>query len=192
MLFKQKFLQGIVSGEVTLAFRRWRRPSVRAGGRLRTWAGVVAIGAVDVVAADAITTRDARRAGYADRAELLEDLGERGDTLYRIELRFAGADPRRELRAKSELSAEDIAELQRRLARFDAASRRGPWTRVTLELIARHPGKRAADLAASIGRDRLSFKTDVRKLKELGLTESLEVGYRLSPRGLAFLQSPTS
>jgi hypothetical protein len=27
------------------------------------------------------------------------------------------------------------------------------------------------------------FKTNVRKLKELGLTESLEVGYRLSPRG---------
>jgi ribosomal protein S19E (S16A) len=27
----------------------------------------------------------------------------------------------------------------------------------------------------------------VRKLKELGLTESLEVGYRLSPRGRALL-----
>ena len=31
------------------------------------------------------------------------------------------------------------------------------------------------------------FKRDVRKLKELGLTESLEIGYRLSPRGVAFM-----
>ena len=35
--------------------------------------------------------------------------------------------------------------------------------------------------------DMLSFKRDVRRLKELGLTESLEVGYRLSPRGRALL-----
>jgi hypothetical protein len=45
----------------------------------------------------------------------------------------------------------------------------------------------AADIAASIGREKLPFKADVRKLKELGLTESLDVGYRLSPRGRAFL-----
>jgi hypothetical protein len=32
-----------------------------------------------------------------------------------------------------------------------------------------------------------SCEADVRKLKELGLTESLEVGYRLSPRGRALL-----
>ena len=30
------------------------------------------------------------------------------------------------------------------------------------------------------------FKADVRKLKELGLTESLRIGYRLSPRGRAY------
>jgi hypothetical protein len=38
-----------------------------------------------------------------------------------------------------------------------------------------------------MGRERLAFKTDVRKLKALGLTESLPVGYRLSPRGEAWL-----
>jgi hypothetical protein len=57
-----------------------------------------------------------------------------------------------------------------------------------LELIRDHPATRAADLAASLGRDTRPFKTDVRKLKELGLTESLEVGYRLSPRGRALLE----
>jgi hypothetical protein len=47
---------------------------------------------------------------------------------------------------------------------------------------------RAADLAASVGREKHPFKLDVRKLKELGLTESLEVGYRLSPRGRAVME----
>ena len=48
-------------------------------------------------------------------------------------------------------------------------------------------GVRAADLAESFGRETQPFKTDVRKLKNLGLTISLEVGYRLSPRGAAYL-----
>ena len=48
---------------------------------------------------------------------------------------------------------------------------------------------RAADLAAAFGREMLPFKVDVRKLKELGLTESLRPGYRLSPRGRAVLEA---
>lgn len=43
-----------------------------------------------------------------------------------------------------------------------------------------------ASAAAGIGDG--SIKRDVRKLKALGLTESLEVGYRLSPRGRAYLE----
>ena len=56
-----------------------------------------------------------------------------------------------------------------------------------LRTIAERPAVRAADLAASFGRETQSFKLDVRKLKNLGLTLSLEVGYRLSPRGEAYL-----
>ena len=61
-----------------------------------------------------------------------------------------------------------------------------------LALIADRPAVRAPDLAASLGRDTLTFKRDVRKLKELGLTESLEVGYRISPRGAALLRIPVA
>jgi hypothetical protein len=43
-------------------------------------------------------------------------------------------------------------------------------------------------LARQAGADVLSFKRRVRRLKEPGLTESLEVGYRLSPRGRALLE----
>jgi hypothetical protein len=85
------------------------------------------------------------------------------------------------LRDDAELTADDRAELDRRLARL------GPWARRTLELIEERPATRAGDLARSMGQERLPFKANVRKLKALGLTESLEVGYRLSPRGRAYL-----
>jgi hypothetical protein len=58
-----------------------------------------------------------------------------------------------------------------------------------LDAIGRRPGTRAADLAAEeFGRERDPFKIDVRKLKNLGLTHSLEVGYELSPRGREYLR----
>jgi hypothetical protein len=59
----------------------------------------------------------------------------------------------------------------------------------TLRLIQRRPAVRAGDLADELGRERLPFKTDVRKLKNLGLTISLGTGYRLSPRGEAYLRA---
>jgi hypothetical protein len=70
-----------------------------------------------------------------------------------------------------------------RLERLDRSSSYGAWTRETLDLIDRNPERRAPDLAAKTGRATADFKKDVRKLKELGLTESLAIGYRLSPRG---------
>lgn len=67
---------------------------------------------------------------------------------------------------------------------MDGHSSFGPWTHETLRMIAEQPGVRAPDLATSVGRETRPFKIDVRKLKD---TESLPVGYRLSPRGRAFL-----
>jgi hypothetical protein len=185
MLFRQDVLRRIAEGEVTLAFRRWRRPSVRAGGTLRTPVGVLAIDSVEIVDEERVTDADARRAGAADGDALLAALPGEG-ALHRIEFRLAGPDPRIELRERTRVSPAERAEIDARLARLDAASRHGPWTAVVLRLIAEHPRTRAPDLAASLGRETARFKADVRKLKELGLTESLEVGYRLSPRGRAY------
>lgn len=188
MLFKRPALDRIAAGEVTLAFRRWRRPTVRAGGTLTTQAGVLAIEAVDIVAADSVTEAEARRAGFAGRDDLLAGLGPAEGELYRIAFRLQGADPRTALREQDELSPEDWADLRRRLERLDRSARHGAWTAALLRLIGECPAIRAPDLAARFGRDTASFKADVRKLKTLGLTESLEVGYRLSPRGRALLE----
>jgi hypothetical protein len=57
-----------------------------------------------------------------------------------------------------------------------------------LSLIDEHPMVRAADLAEMVNQNTVAFKAAVRKLKNLGLTESLDVGYRISPRGRAVLK----
>ena len=99
-----------------------------------------------------------------------------------------GADPRHDLRRQDKLSDKEATDLKARLDRMDARSSHGPWTATTIKLLAAHPRKRAAELAESAGMETRHFKANVRKLKELGLTESLEVGYRLSPRGETIFQ----
>lgn len=189
MLIQARWAEPILAGRVTVLFRRWASPRVVAGRVYRTTVGRLEVEAVDVVAR--ITVRDARAAGYRTPADA--EAGLRGDPsrpLYRVRVRpVADADPRAELAASDELSPGDIAAVAARLDRLDRASTHGEWTRATLRLIAERPGVRAADLAASAGRETQPFKTDVRKLKNLGLTLSLEVGYRLSPRGEAVLNS---
>lgn len=190
MLFKKPILEGIAAGTVTLAFRRWTRPSVKVGGTLKTAVGVLRFEAVDVIDEAAISVRDAKRAGFASREALLQDLGaEEGRTLYRIAFKRTGDDPRIALRKDTALDADARADLEKRLARYDAAAAR-PWTMAALQLIAEHPTVAAVELARRLRTEKDTFKINVRKLKGLGLTESLETGYRLSPRGKAFLAAP--
>jgi hypothetical protein len=180
-------LNGIVAGEVTLAFRRWDRPHAKVGSLHRTPVGLIAIDAVEVVRLADVTAADARAAGAASRTELLAFLRGRAGQVYRMRVRFAGADPRIALRSDGELADAEVVVISARLDRLDKASRHGPWTRDVLELIAANPARRAPDLAVIRGLPTQPFKTDVRKLKELGLTESLEIGYRISPRGQTYL-----
>jgi hypothetical protein len=192
VLFPKDTLEAIGEGRVTVAFRRWKRPTVRAGGRLRTAVGVLAIRAVEPIEPQAITAADARKAGFDHRDDLLAFIAKKTEgRLYRVTFELAGEDPRIALRNDDVLSPTDTDAIDARLSRMDARSARGPWTIATLEAIDRHPGVRAGDLAAQFETERLPFKTDVRKLKELGLTESLTTGYRLSPRGRAYLDSTT-
>jgi hypothetical protein len=187
VLLRRDVLDRIVGGEVDLAFRRWHRPTVKAGGTLNTAVGVLAIDAVDVVDESGIGVDEARRAGYGSVEALRKDLARRTDgAVYRVRIHHVGDDPRIALREDADLDADQLATIEARLDRLDRA-RGEPWTRLVLELIRANPAVRAPDLAASLGRETKGFKTDVRKLKALGLTESLLVGYRLSPRGEAFL-----
>lgn len=180
-------LTAIRAGEIDLAFRRWDRPRVKVGTRMRTGVGLVEVTSVKQVTLSSLKAQDARRAGSPSLKALREALDHHTDRpVFRVGLRHAGTDPREELR-ETVPDPDEIAAIHVWLDRLDTASRHGAWTRPTLEIIDRSPGVRAPELAAELGRETLDWKSDVRKLKEKGLTESLAIGYRLSPRGEAVL-----
>jgi len=193
VLVERRAREGIFDGSVTVLVRRWRRPQATAGHIYRTAAGRIAVDAVTVIDPDALTDADAGAAGYPSADALRAGLrGDDGDPVYLLRVRPAeGPDPRAELAENADLTPTDVAELDRRLDRLDRAGGAGPWTRSVLAAIQAEPGRRAGDLAEAAGRERLAYKADVRKLKALGLTISLPVGYRLSPRGEAYLRATT-
>ncbi|MGW4484829.1 hypothetical protein ACWEOE_13410 [Amycolatopsis sp. NPDC004368] len=190
MLFEARLREGIHAGHVTVMVRRWARNKAIAGHRYRTGVDLIEVEHVDEVRPEDLTGADAVAAGYADRAELLASIrGDESVPLYRVQFHVVpGGDPRDTLAAAAALTADDVEAISARLLRFDAAGPH-PWTRETLEAIAANPGLRAGTLAERLGWDELLvFKRSVRKLKDLGLTLSLEVGYRISPRGAAYLR----
>ncbi len=190
MLIRQSILRSIAAGDVRCAFRRWERPSVKAGGTLKTSVGILRIDAVAKVPLNSITPQDARMAGYDTIDNLLADLAlrDRG-SVYRIDLHFEGADPRIALRENADLSPDEIAGLRAKLSRFDASSAHGPWTWRVLDSIRQRPMEKAGDLALRLGVPKEWLKIRVRKIKDLGLTLSHEPGYELSPRGVRLLDA---
>ncbi len=188
MLLTRAVAEGIRDGTVTAVFRRWDAPRVRSGGTQRTQAGVVRFVSVQLVDPADLSDTDAVNAGMASLTELHKaNQRGRGSQLYRIGVTFDRPDERVALRDTLPTAA-DVAAITAALHRMDRGRATGPWTREILRLIAARPAVRAPDLAASLGRETQPFKIDVRKLKELGLTHSLEVGYELSARGRAYLQ----
>jgi hypothetical protein len=188
MLFTSNAIPGLANGTITLTFRTWTRPQAKAGGRYRTGGLLLEVIAVRLVTPTSITDAEARRAGSSSANDLRQRLEAQGHDgrVWRIEFKCVGEDDRIARRKDDTLNAEKLAKIQARLKRMDDASGTGAWTEKTLELIASHPGVVSTQLARRMKMERPAFKINVRKLKELGLTESLEIGYRLSPLGEAF------
>ena len=186
MLLGKKVLEKVVRGEVTLVLRRWKRPTVKSGGRLRTSVGVLRIGAVTPFSMSDLTEAEARSAGYSGREAAIAELaGEERGALYRIELDGVEPDARASLRTRTKVAPEEWTAIAARFERWEKAS---PGRhRAILAVIRERPETAAGVLADALDLDKPSFKQEVRKLKELGLTESLDIGYRLSPRGNAVL-----
>ena len=193
LLFKKPFWEGLQSGAITITFRRWQKPHVKPRGRYRCHPiGVLEVDAIELVTVSRITDDDATRAGFPSREALVAYLAELGPLhdateVYRVELRHGGDGDRVELALEDQLSADDVEVIRTKLARMDKDE---AWTAKTLRIIDNNPRIAASKLAAKLGRETLPFKTDVRKLKKLGLTQSFEVGYEISPRGRAYLAAP--
>jgi hypothetical protein len=189
VLLNRATAEGIADGTITLVLRRWDAPRAKTGGTQRTPVGTIRIDAVtERPGGYRVTAAQAIAAGYPSARAAQAELDRRpaGHT-YLIAVSFMAPDERPALAADDLLTDADVAAITARLERWDAVAT--PWTHDYLTMIGENETVRAPDLAASVGLDVPRFKRRVRQLKGLGLTISLDVGYRLSPRGRAYLQS---
>ncbi len=194
MLFRQRDHAAIEAGSITATVRAWRRPQARVGGSYRLHSrGVLVVDELTHLDAESLTDEAARDCGYPGRAELLAalDAATAGREPAKLTwLRFhyeTRPDERSVLARDDDLASDQLEALASRLDAMDRRSQHGPWTLQTLRLIDGHPREVASSLAATLGRETQPFKTDVRKLKRLGLTVSHDRGYEVSPRGRALL-----
>ena len=191
MLFTKDAWPGLADGSITLTVRTWSRAQAKTGGQYRVAGMLLEATEVQQLPASELTEADAIAAGAGTLIALLARLGQPSaeQLVWKVGLRHIGRDDRHDRRERADLTEDDIAELRARLDRLDARSPTGPWTRTTLRLIEKYPGVVSTALARHAHQDRPAFKINVRKLKEMGLTESLDIGYRLSPRGEVLLRS---
>lgn len=193
LLFQKRFHAGIVDGAVRLTFRLWEKPHVKSGGRYRVHPiGVVEVKDVTRVTVADISEPDALAGGFTSLDELLAYMAPvakkpltKTTPVFRVEFIHGGDGDRVEGALESELTEAALGELVKRVDRLE---REGKWVRKVMELIGKHPRVAASQLAKKLRRETEPFKIDVRKLKKLGLTQSFEVGYEVSPRGKRFLE----
>jgi hypothetical protein len=183
-------LKGIKTGEITLAFRKWVKPTVKKNGKLHTPVGLISILDLKKITLEEILPEDARKAGFAKKCDLIKILTKRDNgEIYRIEFKWIGEDPRILLREKIDFTEEELFKLNQKLKRWDNSGEFRPWTQRVLQIINDFPGKRAQALAEKLDVPKDWLKLNIRKLKGLGLTISLDVGYKISPRGKRVLHS---
>jgi hypothetical protein len=188
VLLNRDTAEGIANGSITLVLRRWDAPRAKVGGTQRTVAGTIRVDDItEYPGRYRVTAAQARAAGYPDAKTAQKELNRRpARHTYVIAVSYLAPDERPELASDDRLTDADVSAISARLDRWDAATE--PWTRQYLKMIGDNETVRAPDLAARVGLDVPRFKRRVRQLKGLGLTISLDVGYRLSPRGRAYLR----
>jgi hypothetical protein len=178
----------VARGEITVTWRLWKYAHVKPGRPYSTGFGFVHVEDVRRVHAADVTDADAHEAGLPDAAALIDlACAHTGadptpeTALYRVQFHYLDTPP--------EKPALSLDEIEKRLDRLDSASPRSPWTLATLRAIEADAGVPARLLAIDRGLDTPAFKRNVRKLKALGLTISLDTGYELSELGQTYLDS---
>ena len=102
MQFKKETLAKIAAKRVNLAFRRWKRPSVKAGDLISTSIGELTVVSCGKTAIARISANDLKRAGYLSRSALLKEFANHPGDVYRIVLRLKPAElPAAKTAAKS-------------------------------------------------------------------------------------------
>ena len=94
MEFSRELRADVLSGDITLTFRLWRRPKVKPGGRYRVGDSQIEVDSVDLVPFSSIDKADIRRTGEADLESLRRRTAHAGPVhdetfVYRIEFHVA-------------------------------------------------------------------------------------------------------
>lgn len=95
MEFSRELRSSVLSGDITISFRLWQRPQVKAGGRYRVGDGLIEVESVELIPFAFIEEADIRRAGEADRESLRRRAAHAGPIhdetlLYRIAFHVVG------------------------------------------------------------------------------------------------------
>ncbi len=90
MEFSKELRDDVIAGDITVSFRLWRRPKVKAGGRYPVGPAHIVVDSVELMPFSAIAPADVRRSGETSREALRRRAAHAGpiadDTpLYRVE-----------------------------------------------------------------------------------------------------------
>jgi uncharacterized protein YqfB (UPF0267 family) len=93
--FSKELREDVLSGEITVSFRLWRRAKVKPGGRYRVGNGQIEVDSVELVPFSCIEDDDVRRSGETSLESLRQRAAHAGPVadetlLYRIEFHVAG------------------------------------------------------------------------------------------------------
>src|SRR5690606_35559693 len=122
--------------KISLAFRRWQKPSARIGTLLHTSVGLIKINDISEVDEPKISETDAVNAGFLSKKELLNSLRRNNTgTVFKIKISYYSEDPRIELREQTDLTDAHISTLKSKLERLDKFSKQGAWTEKVLLII---------------------------------------------------------
>ncbi len=96
MDFSRELRDDVISGDITVSFRLWRRPKVRVGGRYPVGPGYIEVDSVELMPFSSITPADVRRCGEENLESLRQRAAHAGpitdDTLlYRVEFHVVAA-----------------------------------------------------------------------------------------------------
>jgi hypothetical protein len=93
--FSRELRASVLSGDITVSFRLWKRPQVKPGGRYRVGDGQIEVESVELIPFAFIDEADLRRSGETDRESLRRRAAHAGPIhaetlLHRIEFHVVG------------------------------------------------------------------------------------------------------
>jgi hypothetical protein len=99
MEFSRELREEVMSGDITVSFRLWRRPQVREGGQYPVGPVKIEVDSVELVPFASITAADIRRSGERDRESLRQRAAHAGPIadgtlLYRVEFHLVESQAR--------------------------------------------------------------------------------------------------